>query len=215
MVEATQTKIRRVAVLGASGRMGSEAVKTITDAPDLELVAALGREDSLEKLVETNAEIMVDLTVPTATETNVRFAVEHGVHAVVGTTGWTEERVESLRELLDEHPQVGVLIAPNFALGSILATEFAAKAAPYFESVEIIEIHTLIRSMPPREQPLTRHAGLRLREKKRDVGSARMLPRAILWALAAAKLRVLTCMRCGFAAWLRIRKFCWATPDSF
>ena len=141
MVEATQAKIRRVAVLGASGRMGSEAVKAITDAPDLELVAALGREDSLEKLVETNAEIMVDLTVPTATETNVRFAVEHGVHAVVGTTGWTEERVESLRELLDEHPQVGVLIAPNFALGSILATEFAAKAAPYFESVEIIEIH--------------------------------------------------------------------------
>ena len=141
MVEATQTKIRRVAVLGASGRMGSEAVKAITDAPDFELVAALGREDSLEKLVETNAEIMVDLTVPSATETNVRFAVEHGVHAVVGTTGWTEERVESLRELLDEHPQVGVLIAPNFALGSILATEFAAKAAPYFESIEIIEIH--------------------------------------------------------------------------
>ena len=59
----------------------------------------------------------------------------------MGTTGWTEERVESLRELLDEHPQVGVLIAPNFALGSILATEFAAKAAPYFESIEIIEIH--------------------------------------------------------------------------
>ena len=141
MVEATQTKIQRVAVLGASGRMGSEAVKAITNAPDLELVAALGREDSLEKLVETNAEIMVDLTVPSATETNVRFAVEHGVHAVVGTTGWTEERVESLRELLDKHPQVGVLIAPNFALGSILATEFAAKAAPYFESVEIIEIH--------------------------------------------------------------------------
>lgn len=142
MAETMQdAKVRRVAVLGASGRMGSEAVKAVTEAADMELVAALGREDSLEKLVEANTEIVVDLTVPAATESNVRFAVEHGMHAVVGTTGWTEERLASLRELLAEHPQMGVLIAPNFALGSILATEFATKAAPYFDSAEIIEIH--------------------------------------------------------------------------
>ncbi|MEA5454563.1 4-hydroxy-tetrahydrodipicolinate reductase [Sinomonas sp. JGH33] len=130
-----------VAVLGANGRMGSEAVKAVTAAPDMELVAALGRSDSLESIVDAGARYVVDLTVPDSTEANVRFAVEHGLHAVVGTTGWTAERLESLRSLLAGNPGVGVLIAPNFALGSVLASAFAAKAARYFESVEIIELH--------------------------------------------------------------------------
>jgi 4-hydroxy-tetrahydrodipicolinate reductase len=131
----------RVAVLGATGRMGREAVQAVNAAPDLELVAALGSKDSLEILVSAGTEIVIDLTVPDATETNVRFAVEHGIHAVVGTTGWTASRLESLLTLLAEHPATGVLIAPNFALGSVLATSFAAKAAKYFDSVEIIELH--------------------------------------------------------------------------
>ena len=76
-----------VAVLGAGGRMGSEAVKAVEAAPDLKLVAALGRGDSLETLVSAGAQYVVDLTVPDSTEANVRFAVEHGMHAVVGTTG--------------------------------------------------------------------------------------------------------------------------------
>lgn len=135
------SKVWKVAVVGAAGRMGSEAVKAVNTAEDMDLVVALGQDDSLDLLVEHGAEVMIDLTVPAATETNVRFAVEHGIHAVVGTTGWTEERLASLEALLAEHPQVGVLIAPNFAIGSILATEFAAKAAKYFESVEVIEMH--------------------------------------------------------------------------
>ncbi|WP_336853117.1 4-hydroxy-tetrahydrodipicolinate reductase [Sinomonas albida] len=130
-----------VAVLGANGRMGSEAVKAVEAAPDLELVAALGRGDSLDAMVDGGARYVVDLTVPDSTEANVRFAVEHGMHAVVGTTGWTTDRLDSLRALLAEHPETGVLIAPNFALGSVLASAFAAKAARYFESVEIIELH--------------------------------------------------------------------------
>ena len=134
-------KIWKVAVLGAAGRMGSEAVRAVNTAEDMDLVAALGRGDDLQELVDSGAEIVIDLTVPDSSEANVRFAVEHGMHAVVGTTGWTPERLDSLRELLGEHPGVGVLIAPNFAIGSILATEFAAKAARYFDSVEIIEIH--------------------------------------------------------------------------
>lgn len=135
------SKVWKVAVVGAAGRMGSEAVKAVNTAADMDLVAALGQDDSLDVLVESGAEVMIDLTVPSATETNVRFAVEHGIHAVVGTTGWTEECLADLEALLAEHPQVGVLIAPNFAIGSILATEFAAKAAKYFESVEVIEMH--------------------------------------------------------------------------
>ena len=130
-----------VAVLGAGGRMGSEAVKAVEAAPDLKLVAALGRGDSLETLVSAGAQYVVDLTVPDSTEANVRFAVEHGMHAVVGTTGWDADRLARLSALLEEHPGTAVLIAPNFALGSVLASAFAAKAARYFESVEVIELH--------------------------------------------------------------------------
>lgn len=131
----------RVAVLGANGRMGAEAVKAVEAAADMTLVAALGRGDSLDQLAAAGAEFVVDLTVPESTEANVRYAVEHGMHAVVGTTGWDSTRLTALEALLVEHPETGVLIAPNFALGSVLASAFAAKAAKYFESVEIIELH--------------------------------------------------------------------------
>ena len=131
----------RVAVLGANGRMGSEAVTAVENAPDMELVAAQGRSDELSEILTAGATHIVDLTVPEATENNVRFAVENGIHAVVGATGWDTERLQRLEDLLAEHPEAGVLIAPNFALGSVLATAFAAKAAQYFESAEIIELH--------------------------------------------------------------------------
>ncbi|MDQ0094976.1 4-hydroxy-tetrahydrodipicolinate reductase [Paeniglutamicibacter psychrophenolicus] len=131
----------KVAVIGAAGRMGAEAVKAVNAATDMELVAALGRGDSLEILLKTGATHVVDLSVPASTEANVRFAVEHGIHAVVGTTGWDDDKRESLTSLLAEYPETGVLIAPNFALGSVLASAFAATAARYFESVEIIELH--------------------------------------------------------------------------
>ncbi|GAA3329391.1 4-hydroxy-tetrahydrodipicolinate reductase [Paeniglutamicibacter sulfureus] len=131
----------KVAVLGASGRMGAEAVKAVDAATDMELVAALGRGDKLEAILEAGATHVVDLSVPASTEDNVRFAVTHGLHAVVGTTGWDDAKRESLTNLLAENPGTGVLIAPNFALGSVLASAFAATAARYFESVEIIELH--------------------------------------------------------------------------
>ncbi|WP_425863443.1 4-hydroxy-tetrahydrodipicolinate reductase [Arthrobacter sp. TWP1-1] len=135
------SELLKVAVLGAKGRMGTAAVAAIGAAPDLELVAALGRNDSLEQLVELGAQVVVDLTVPDSTEANVHFAIKHGIHAVVGTTGWDASRLSALEELLAQHPETGVLIAPNFALGSVLATRFAAQAARYFDSVEIIELH--------------------------------------------------------------------------
>ena len=93
-----------VAVLGANGRMGAEAVKAVDAAADLKLVAALGRGDSLDTLVSSGAQIVVDLTVPESTEANVRFAVEHGMHAVVGTTGWDADRLARPEELLAAGP---------------------------------------------------------------------------------------------------------------
>ena len=130
-----------VAVLGAGGHMGSEAVRAVEAAEGLELVARLGRGDSLEGLVETGAQVMIDLSVPSATEDNVRFAVEHGIHCVVGATGWDDERLARLEQLLDERPGIGVLIAPNFSIGAVLAMRFSAQAARFFESAEIVELH--------------------------------------------------------------------------
>ncbi|GAA1926825.1 4-hydroxy-tetrahydrodipicolinate reductase [Streptomyces durmitorensis] len=131
----------RVAVVGAKGRIGSEAVRAVEAADDLELVAALGRGDSLDTLVETGAQVVVELTNPDAVMGNLDFCVRHGIHAVVGTTGWTDERVAQLEASLAASPRTGVLIAPNFSIGAVLTMKFAQIAAPYFESVEVVELH--------------------------------------------------------------------------
>lgn len=131
----------RVAVLGAKGRIGSEAVRAIEAADDLELVAALGRGDKLETLADTGAQAVVGLTTPASVMGNLDFCVRHGIHAVVGTTGWTDERLAQLTTWLDNSPGTGVLIAPNFSIGAVLTMKFAEQAARYFESVEVVELH--------------------------------------------------------------------------
>ncbi|MFJ4338166.1 4-hydroxy-tetrahydrodipicolinate reductase [Streptomyces sp. NPDC088915] len=131
----------RVAVLGARGRIGSEAVRAVEAAEDMELVAALGRGDELSQLVEADARVVVELTTPDSVMENLEFCLSRGIHAVVGTTGWTEERLARLRTLLDASPGTGVLIAPNFSIGAVLTMKFAQIAAPYFESVEVVELH--------------------------------------------------------------------------
>ncbi|MFJ9889245.1 4-hydroxy-tetrahydrodipicolinate reductase [Streptomyces sp. NPDC091287] len=131
----------RVAVLGAKGRIGSEAVTAIEAADDLELVAALGRGDKLETLADTGAQAVVELTTPASVMSNLDFCVRHGIHAVVGTTGWTDERLAQLTTWLDNSPGTGVLIAPNFSIGAVLTMKFAEQAARYFESVEVVELH--------------------------------------------------------------------------
>lgn len=130
-----------VAVFGAKGRMGRQAVAAVGDAEGLELVAALGRGDDAGQAVEAGARVGIVLTVPGAAEAIVATLVENGIHAVIGTTGWTEDKLDRLRALLGAHPGVGVLIAPNFSIGAVLAMRFAELAAPYFESAEVVEIH--------------------------------------------------------------------------
>ncbi|MGW1144666.1 4-hydroxy-tetrahydrodipicolinate reductase, partial [Streptomyces sp. NPDC002454] len=131
----------RVAVIGAKGRIGSEAVRAVEAAEDLELVAALGRGDRLETLVEQDVRVAVELTNPGSVMGNLDFCVRHGIHAVVGTTGWTDERLAQLGTSLAASPATGVLIAPNFSIGAVLTMKFAQIAAPYFESVEVVELH--------------------------------------------------------------------------
>lgn len=131
----------RVGVLGARGRMGAEAVKAAGAAPGMEVVAAVDAGDSLSALVDAGTEVVIDFTHPDAVMDNVRFAVDNGIRAVVGTTGFTEERLATVREWLGAEPELGVLIAPNFALGAVLAMRFAQQAARFYASAEIIELH--------------------------------------------------------------------------
>jgi len=130
----------KVGVLGARGRMGSEVVTAVNAAPDLELVAALDLGDSLDALVTNEAQVVVDFTTPDSVMANLEFLISHNIHAVIGTTGFDETRIAKIKSLL-QNSTSGVLIAPNFAIGAVLMMEFAKQAAPYFESVEIIELH--------------------------------------------------------------------------
>jgi 4-hydroxy-tetrahydrodipicolinate reductase len=130
-----------VAVLGARGRMGSEVVKAVDAAEGLALVAALDLGDSLEQLKGSAAHVVVDFTTPDSVMANLEFLIDNGINVVVGTTGFDEAKLATVKGWLDQNPSVGVLIAPNFAIGAVLMMEFAAKAARYFESAEIIELH--------------------------------------------------------------------------
>ena len=131
----------KVGVLGARGRMGAEVVRAINEASDCELVAALDLGDSLDALLKNKAEVVVDFTTPDSVMANLEFLITHGIHGVVGTTGFDDVRIAHTKKLLAANPKVGLLIAPNFAIGAVLMMEFAEKAARYFESAEIIELH--------------------------------------------------------------------------
>jgi 4-hydroxy-tetrahydrodipicolinate reductase len=131
----------RVGVIGAAGRMGSEVVGAVTAAPDLEFVAALDAGDDLKQLVDARADVVVEFTHPGAVMDNLAFCIAHGLHTVVGTTGFDDDRLDQVRRQLADSPDTGVVIAPNFGIGAVLMMRFAEMAAPYFESVEIIELH--------------------------------------------------------------------------
>lgn len=131
----------KVAVVGARGRMGSQTCAAVRAADGLELVAELDQGDALAALSTAGAEVVVDFTTPDVVMDTVQYAVSHGIHAVVGTTGFDESRLATVRGWLDAAPGVGVVIAANFGIGAVLMMRFAELAAPYFESVEIVELH--------------------------------------------------------------------------
>ncbi|MFI6601218.1 4-hydroxy-tetrahydrodipicolinate reductase [Nonomuraea sp. NPDC050536] len=129
----------KVGVLGARGRVGVEVCKAVEAASDLELVAAIDKDDAIEDL--RGAEVVVDFTHPDVVMGNLEWAISHGIHPVVGTTGFDEERLETVRGWLARFPGTNCLIAPNFGIAAVLMMHFAQQAARYFESVEIVELH--------------------------------------------------------------------------
>ncbi|MCH1868182.1 4-hydroxy-tetrahydrodipicolinate reductase [Nocardioides sp. CFH 31398] len=131
----------RVGVLGARGKVGREVCRAVAASEDLELVAELDADGDLDDLVTSGASAVVDFTSPSAVMGNLEFCVAHGIHAVVGTTGFDDDRLATLRGWLDDAPGTGVLIAPNFSIGAVLMMRFAAEAAPFYSSVEVVELH--------------------------------------------------------------------------
>jgi 4-hydroxy-tetrahydrodipicolinate reductase len=131
--------VLKVAVIGAAGRMGRQVCQAVEEADDLDLVARFDADDDLGDL--GGADVAVEFSVPSASLDNVRRCLDAGVHVVVGTTGWDEERLDQVRHHLHLTPELGVLVAPNFAIGAVLTQHFAALAARFFESVEIVELH--------------------------------------------------------------------------
>ena len=128
-----------VGVFGAAGRMGAEVCRAVERAPDLDLVARLEVGD--DRAPAEAATVMVDFTHPDAVMDNLTWCLEHGVHAVVGTTGFTEKRLARLRQALGDAPGLGIVVAANFSVGAVLMMHFADQAARFYESVEIIELH--------------------------------------------------------------------------
>jgi 4-hydroxy-tetrahydrodipicolinate reductase len=130
-----------VAVFGAAGRMGQQVCDAVQNADGMQIVARIDVDDDPKEAIAKGASVAVDFTHPGAVLDNLEFCVKNGIHAVVGTSGFTPDRIAKVQAWLAEAPSTGVLIAPNFSLGAVLMMKFAAQAAPLFESVEIIELH--------------------------------------------------------------------------
>lgn len=131
----------KVGVIGAKGRVGSAVVDGVNAAEDLKLVATVDSGDPLKVLTAKGTEVIVDFTTPNAVMDNLEFCIKNGIHCVVGTTGFNDERYAQVREWCAENEGVGVLIAPNFAISAVLTMAFAKQAAPFFESAEVVEYH--------------------------------------------------------------------------
>jgi 4-hydroxy-tetrahydrodipicolinate reductase len=131
----------RVAVLGAKGKVGQTMVAAVQGADDLTLSAEVDQGDALIQLTDSGTEVVIDFTHPSVVMDNLKFLIDNGIHAVVGTTGFTDERLAQVKTWLADKLEVAVLIAPNFAIGAVLSMQFAKQAARFFESVEVIELH--------------------------------------------------------------------------
>lgn len=131
----------KVGVLGAKGRVGTAVVGGVEKADDLELAAEIDHGDDLQQLVDAGVEVIVDFTTPNAVMGNLEFCINNGIHCVVGTTGFDDERYQQVRDWCAANEGVGVLIAPNFAISAVLTMAFARQAAPFFDSAEVVELH--------------------------------------------------------------------------
>ena len=139
--ETRSDEVLRVGVIGARGRMGSEVCLAVDQAEDMDLVGAVGGREWLFSLADAGSQVVVDFTHPDVVMEHIRFCIDQGIHAVVGTSGIGDAQAEQIRHWLELGPEVGVMVVPNFAIGAVLTARFARQAAKFFTSAEIIERH--------------------------------------------------------------------------
>jgi 4-hydroxy-tetrahydrodipicolinate reductase len=166
------SELFKVGVLGARGKVGAEICRAVEAAPDLALVAQIDADDDIGELVTSGAQAVVDFTHPDVVMANLEFCIKHGIHATVGTTGFDDARLAQLQTWLEDSPGTGVLIAPNFSLGAILMMRFATQAAPFFESVEVVELHHPDKADAP--SGTARRTAELIAQARRDAGSPAM-----------------------------------------
>jgi 4-hydroxy-tetrahydrodipicolinate reductase len=172
----------KVGVVGARGRMGREVVRVVTEAPDLELGAEVDEGDALDAL--TGCDVVVDFTHPGVVMDNLRWCVRHDLDVVVGTSGFGEDRLDEVRGWLAEHPEVRVLVVPNFSVGAVLMMHFAAEAARFFPSAEVIELHHATKADAPSGTALRTAAIIGAARAKAGLGAP---PDATVSALPGAR----------------------------
>jgi 4-hydroxy-tetrahydrodipicolinate reductase len=131
----------RVGVLGAKGKVGATIVQAVEAADDLTFTSGVDAGDALSLFTDSRTEVVIDFTHPDVVMDNLNYLIDNGIHAVVGTTGFTDERLQQVQAWLERSPSTSVLIAPNFAIGAVLSMHFAKQAARFFESAEVIELH--------------------------------------------------------------------------
>ena len=158
----------RVGVLGARGRMGQQVCRAVDAAADLDLVAMVDAGDWLFSVADAGSQVLVDFTHPDVVMDNIRFAVDQGIHAVVGTTGMTTERLDTVASWLKDTPEVGVLVVPNFGIGAILSMRFAQLAARFYDSAEVIELHHPGKADAPSGTAV--HTAELIAQARRDAG---------------------------------------------
>lgn len=141
MTVRTEDNPIRVGVLGARGRMGAEVCRAVEAASDMEIVAMVDTGDWKFDIADAGAEVVVDFTHPDVVLDNIRFCIDQDIRCVVGTSGFDAAKLDTVRQWLEPKPELGVLIAPNFALGAVLSMRFAQVAARYYPTTEIIELH--------------------------------------------------------------------------
>lgn len=203
----------KVSVVGAKGRMGSHVVDAVNAAADTELALALDAGDDLTAITPENTDVVVEFTVPSVSLGNVLALVKQGVDVVVGTTGWTEEKLDQVRAALAAALREGqsVFIAPNFAISAVLADHFAKVAAPYFESAEVIELHHPTKVDAPSGTAFHTAQGI-AEARKRPAWVRFRTPPKPMAAPAARWWTASTCTPCVCVASTPMRRCCLATP---
>lgn len=195
----------RVGVLGAKGKVGSTMVAAVQAAEDLTLSAKVDAGDPLGLLTEGDTEVVIDFTHPDVVMDNLKFLIDNGIHAVVGTTGFTEERLDKVGSWL-AGTNTSVLIAPNFAIGAVLSMHFAKQAAPFFDSAEVIELHHPHKADAP-SGTAARTAKL-IAEARKTCRPTPMPPAPACPAPAAPTSTASRCIRCGWPDWSPTRRSC-------